>query len=210
MNTSAHLQIAGTKTTSDWRAQKAVLVHDSSPAQWESIYLQFFLGRLNTRYFQPIAILQKSKLQQGEGFSIVAIQCTLVEFLQTIREGWIYRSPKPDAALFEYGNAKSKDLFTEFLTKFEPFKSIFPRELASDFYSNVRCSLLHEAKTGNGWKISAGSSTGPCVDSNQKVVFHQGFQAASLEYIEHYKLELKTSPALQAGFVRKFDYICEG
>ena len=37
-------------------------------------------------------------------------------------------------------------LFTTFLTEREPFKREFNKKIASDFYRNVRCALLHEAR----------------------------------------------------------------
>ena len=41
-------------------------------------------------------------------------------------------------------------MFTAFLIRRKPFSQVFNASLAGDFYSGVRCALLHEAGTKDG------------------------------------------------------------
>jgi hypothetical protein len=50
-------------------------------------------------------------------------------------------------------------LIISFLMTRTPFKEDFKTEnMARDFYEGVRCGLLHEARTKNGWTIWAKDS----------------------------------------------------
>ena len=54
-----------------------------------------------------------------------------------------------------YEYSSSSDIFISFLTNRMPFKDEFNKDQARDFYISVRCGLLHEARTKNGWTIWA-------------------------------------------------------
>ena len=153
---------------------------------------------------EPIGLLQASLGRQGEGFSIVAIQCTLVEFLESTVQGINYKYKNPGS--YEY--SKSGDLFKSFLSTRAPFMHEFSEALAEDFYMNVRCPLLHEARTKNRWKIWGASSTGNILDVAEKKLFRDNFQAAIVTFVNDYKRLLLSSAAVQEAFVRKFEAIC--
>jgi len=77
--------------------------------------------------------------------------------------------------------------------------------LAHDFYVGVRCGVLYEARTKNGWMILAESETGQIIDPNLKIVYRDNFQTALLKFVRWYKTALPSTPALQEAFLRKFD-----
>ena len=106
------------------------------------------------------------------------------------------------------GHSDSGDLFTQFLINRVPFASDFDRSTARDFYGSVRCGLLHEARTKNGWTIWAKSPTGSVANTTDKTVYRDAFQAALLTFIEWYKVNLVSKTELQEAFVRKFDSLC--
>lgn len=105
--------------------------------------------------------------------------------------------------------SSSSDIFVSFLVNRTPFKNDFSNgNSARDFYEGVRCGLLHEARTKNGWTIWAKSGDGKTADANQKIMYRNNFQAGLLTFVEWYKSTLLTDKALQEAFIRKFDSLC--
>lgn len=136
---------------------------------------------------------------EGEGFTIASIQCALIEFLAATRAGKNYRHKNPQGP-YEYN--VSRDLFVDFLFRTEPFDKLFSKIDAENFYSNVRCALLHEARTKAGWIIW--SSGAVAVDCKKKIVYRDSFQTLIEQYIDDYGRALATSIPLQEAFLRKF------
>ena len=163
-----------------------------------------------SRYLGPIKTLQQSASKRGEGFSIVAVQCSLIEFLETTIQGKSYRyrrDGEPPLGQYEYSNGGS--VFESFLLNRTPFEGEFnAQRLAHDFYVSVRCGLLHEARTKNGWTILAKSKTGQLIDANMKIVYRDDFQSGLLTFVKWYKGKLPSSRELQEAFLRKFDSLC--
>jgi len=203
------LHIAGWNTADDWKDLRAKLLGRDTEELWTSAYKDYYRQRLELRYLGPIKALRESGSYQGEGFSIVAIQCTLFEFLQSTIDGTNYRFLKKGDKLGPYEYSSSKDVFVAFLTKNEPFSKIFNEDTAFDFYIGVRCGLLHEARTKNDWTISAKSHNSLIADTQRKIVYRDNFQDAILLFIEDYGVRLVKDKELQAAFIRKFDKLCE-
>jgi hypothetical protein len=155
--------------------------------------------------------LQQSGSRRGEGFLIVAVQCSQIEFLESTLQGTSYRYvPRRKGAQqkgpYEYSG--SGDIFASFLVNRSPFKNDFTQGIARDFYEGVRCGLLHEARTKNGWTILAKKSGGQTIDANRKVIYRDNFQAALLAFVEWYRVALPSDRPLQEAFIRKFDSLC--
>lgn len=159
--------IAGKKRISHWHAFKVNLAVGGDAGPWEKAYTEYFHARLWHRYLKPIKTLQSSGSMAGEGFSIVAIQCSLIEYLESTIQGTSYvysRNGKPPVGPHQYSN--SGEIFESFLATRPPFNQEFgPRE-AHDFYVSVRCGVLHEARTKNGWTILANNKSGRIIDAN--------------------------------------------
>lgn len=204
------VKIAGRKTVKDWKHFRTTLVPGAGPGLWEDAFRLYFEARLSSRYLKPIQNLQESRTLDGEGFSILAIHCTLIEFLESTLQGLSYRHRRrndPPLAQFEY--SESGKLFAAFLSARQPFCKIFDPATAADFYVGVRCALLHEARTKNGWIIKAKGPAIADVGANKKIVYRNNFHAALLEFIESYKRALPGDHQLQEAFVRKFNSLCE-
>jgi len=91
----------------------------------------------------------------------------------------------------------------------QPFaKEFLTQVLARDFYVGVRCGLVHEARTKDGWTIWGSDPSGKIICSNNKVVYRDNFQSALLEFIDWYESALISDVPLQEAFVRKFDSLC--
>ncbi len=139
----------------------------------------------------------------------MTLLCSLVEFLESSYQGKTYRYGS-DIELQEHEYNKSRECFTKFLTTKEPFSKRFSDYTASCFYSSIRCGLLHEASTKNGWKIWGKSKSGEEIISLQtKTVYRDDFEIAIRFYIEAYGDKLVNDRVLQNAFIRKFDALCE-
>ena len=204
------VRIAGRKTVKDWKQFRTALVLGAVPGLWHNAFRVFFEARLLSRYLKPIENLQASRTFDGEGFSILAIHCTLIEFLESTLQGLSYRYVRrkdPPLGRFEY--SESGKLFAAFLSTRQPFCKIFDAAIAADFYVGVRCALLHEARTKNGWIVKAKGPAIAVISGNDKIVYRNNFHAALLEFIESYKAAMPSDRQLQEAFVRKFNSLCE-
>lgn len=204
---SADTVISGLKTVGDWLRFREELAHGTDSA-WKAAFDDFLHPRLTLRYFDPIKTLQYGGAYQGEGFSIVAIQCTLIEFLESTTQGvnYKFKSKGEKSGPFEYTSSQS--IFEAFLCSRTPFSSIFDKASALDFYIGVRCGLLHEAQTKNGWKILGRSTDNLIANTKDRVVYRDNFQKGLLDYVGAYKEALLSDKNLQSAFIRKFDNIC--
>jgi hypothetical protein len=201
--------IAGKKRVSDWQAFKITLAAGGDAVSWQKAYMEYFHARLWHRYLKPIKTLQSSGSSAGEGFSIVAIQCSLIEYLESTIQGksYIYsRSGKPPIGTYQYSGSGS--MFESFLAKRPPFRHEFGPKEAHDFYVSIRCGVLHEARTKNGSTILAKNKSGRIIDSNLKVVYRDNFQSALASFAQWYQQELLVNRDFQEAFIRKFDGLC--
>ena len=202
--------IGGIKTCEDWRVFRANLIPGRDPTSWETAFSEFFRPRLQTRYLGPIETLQRHDTNQGEGFSIVTILCTLIEFLESTVQGKKYRWVAKDSELGPNEYRNSGQVFVDFLTNRQPFRQCFTDvNLAWEFYKNVRCSLLHEARTKGGWRIRACGPPKTIADTNLRILYRNTFHVAILEFVEWYGLALISDVNFQNAFTRKFNDLCE-
>jgi hypothetical protein len=202
------VQIAGKKTNEDWRLLEAKIKQGfNNDELWEEAY-RFFKERLFHRYIGPAEQIQQNSSIIGEGFSIMAIICTLIEALETFYDGRCYKYNKPRKN-HEYGNGKSGKMFVSFLSNREPFKQVFDEHLAKEFYKNVRCSLLHEAATRSGWVIRIDTDSLIKSIPGKTVLNRKLFLDQMKKYIEAYKGVLIESKTRKNAFIRKMDCICK-
>lgn len=205
--------IAGRKTVADWYEVKLSLNDSNNKYLWKAIYNDFYLTRLTDRYLNPIKSIQEDGGYTGEGFSIMTIICSLIEFLETTYQGKNYRYRRNgDPLLGQYEYGTSGQIFIDFLTNRSPFNTQFDRQNADDFYKNIRCGLLHEARTNGNWTIWGNSGNGTLIKktANETIIYRDDFYKALLEFINtHYKADLLSSADRKEAFIRKFDKLCE-
>lgn len=192
--------IAPGKTKDDWTKFSRQLMPGGDADIWAEAFDKFLLARLRSRYLKPIAMVRDKGEWEGEGFTIVSIQCALIEFLAATRTGKNYRHRNPQPP-HEY--QKSGELFVDFLFQTAPFDKLFSKGQAEDFYTNVRCALLHEARTKDGWIIWVTGAI--AVDCQKKIVYRDSFQSVIEGYINDYGIALTADIPLQEAFVRKFN-----
>lgn len=138
----------------------------------------FIYHRLHSRYLKPFQFNDKVFVEQFKnGFSIMANCCLLIETLQSFKNGWEDSSNKSSLAFKEF-------LSTE--TNFLVFKN-----KEKEFYTNIRCAILHQGETTGGWKINRDGvhlfdSTDYVVDS---IIFSRELEKSLRAYCEKLKTE---------------------
>jgi hypothetical protein len=209
-STNTNVRIAGRKTIADWQQSRQTLAVGADTGPWQKAFNAYFVARLTSRYLKPIELLHTAGTFDGEGFSILAIHCSLIEFLESTLQGLSYRHVRRgDPPLTQYEYSKSGEVFANFLSTRRPFCTIFDNALAADFYANVRCALLHEARTKDGWIVKAKGPAIVAVSSSEKIVYRNNFHRALIEFLDWYRAALLTDPQLQEAFIRKFDGLCQ-
>jgi len=202
-------KLSSKKTIGDWKAIQPTLIAGANPGIWDNVLRDYYYDRLKTRYLDPIDAVRELNLSKGEGFAIVAIQCSLVEFLESCFQGINYRYKNPTPP-HEYSN--SGDVFVSFLTKRPPFNGTFTDgTLARDFYEAVRCGVLHEARTKGTWLIHAKSGSSLIVDRNGPdgpILYRDDFQEGIRTFIKNYRAAVPKESPLQQAFIRKFEHLC--
>ncbi|MHA2006116.1 MAG: hypothetical protein ACXABO_01655 [Promethearchaeota archaeon] len=96
---------------------------------------RFIFDRFKERYIKPF-----KNNRNKNGFSMMAVACLMIEALESFYQG------------YEDTKSKSKDCFKTFFEHCDELKEF--RGLENDFYYHIRCGILHQAETRDGWKIS--------------------------------------------------------
>lgn len=207
--------ITASISVEDWKQIREELIRgllygSGEKAEWEQVF-EILYERIKTRYLNPIDWILEKQLDIGEGFSVVAIQCILIEFLEAFYQGKIYTTSR-ELRCFEYNS--SKQLFCDFLLNHRPFSQHFKSKAnANGFFDNIRCGLLHEAATKETSRINSASMHDKIVlfehnDPSNMRIYRENFHKAIIEFLWLYKSELLSSKELKTNFIRKIDDIC--
>ncbi len=198
---------------------------------WEEA-IQIFDSRLKNKFFSPIQKIIDGRSKKGEGFAIVTVQCAMIETFAAFRKGIIFNHNfRPGGPAYEYKS--SRDIFTEFLRTASIFKDHFwsldvngsvvhdnPYN-AGDFYGDVRCALMHEARTKNNWHINLApkktdSKNEPIfiiIENGKTKIYRTLLHYRLLKYFNEYQDELRqdnqNSETLRKYFARKMDNLFE-
>lgn len=208
------VRIAGRRTVTQWFELRARLVNNFSHEGWVEA-LNFFDDRINERYLEPIRCIADSEVGQGlkgAGFAICTLICALIEALETFHSGKNYKKNPEPGNPYEYSHSKSKKHFINFI-KTKSHLNIYFRdnnELAVSFYSGIRCSLLHDASTCDGWVINTREKQTIVIRGEEKILNRRLFIKDIKQYIQEYKTSLMEpdNQDLRDAFIRKFDGIC--
>jgi len=202
------VKIAGDKTDKDWLSLELKIKVDFGNVDLWNQALDFFEDRLNERYIKPAEEIQDNLSALGEGFAITTLLCSLIEALETFYEGKCFKCGPPRSK-YDYGNGTSRLIYVNFLTKREPFKAMFSPDLAKDFYNNVRCALLHEAMTRNGWVIRTNSEGLVEEKDGEKRLNRRVFLQEIKNYLKKYRGVVQGSKDRKDAFIRKMKCICD-
>jgi hypothetical protein len=208
------MRIAGPNTDKQWMALKKRRESKPSRRLWDSAFQCFYRTRIDTRYLRPIASIQRHDKQRGEGFAIAALFCSLIEFLESCERGDNFHYIGRKGATLqpnEYDQNQASSYFKDFLKTRKPFDKLIPSALVDSFYRDVRCGLLHEARTKGGWVISTAARRDILISQHDTKItlFRNGLIPALETYFVDYRVRLLTSQSTQQAFIRKFDHLCK-
>lgn len=170
-------EIAPGITDQDWK--KLELKNSPKYEKYWNEAIRIVELRLLDRYFEPCQELidrgappKKEDGRSRYGFAIMAINCLLVETLQSFFEG------------LPTTRDESKALFRRFLTSNDPFKQHFNPDQADRFFEDVRCGILHIGQTHRGSLIKA---KGPLVTINSQdlIIIEQSSLMGCVVYLRN-------------------------
>ncbi|MBN8835593.1 MAG: hypothetical protein BGO53_02255 [Sphingobacteriales bacterium 39-19] len=212
-----------------WTIQRQVVRNSYQITEHWSEIIKRFKNRIDDYYFTPLERIKDPNKLKGEGFSILTIQCALIEMFAAFKYGKIHKYNK-NANDPNYTYRSADDCFTSFLHSETIFENHF-YELqngakvldrpfsASEFYNKVRCGLMHEARTKGVWIINAkknykGDETVfiSVNTTNNKISIDRTILNRKLkEYFNHYLDSLSQDSVdgnnLRRLFARKLDHL---
>jgi hypothetical protein len=192
------MQIAPGVDTSIWRGLK---LDDPQSSDWKTA-VDILSARLHERYIAPVDFLitsesDKAPSERRYGFTVLAIDCMLVETLGAFIEG------------LEDTERKSQKTFRNFLRTRKSFAAEFTTDnLAKQFYAQFRCGILHQTESGGESKVW---SVGPLLRLNGNAIivnrnkFHDCLKAEFQSYLSELH-DPKNAP-LRKNFRKKMDFI---
>ncbi|MCX6146361.1 MAG: hypothetical protein NTW25_03805 [Candidatus Kapabacteria bacterium] len=234
-------KIAGTKTKADWLNLRVHLrenLENVNNVYWQQAFNDYFRNSLRTKYLNPLRSIINSNIKLGEGFIITTIQCVLIEFLASFREGKYvnggFRLSMEDEDFYNHHSQNqivnrqdtSRNLVVDFLNSQHPFSLYFNHQinnmnndnytLAELFYDNYRNYLIHLADTNNNCKIRAVYNRNINViirrrNNHETVYYRNAMQTAINTYLYNYYNEIVNAPTieLRLNFLLKMDDLCQ-
>lgn len=217
MTMNKEIKIAQNLTIKNWEDLEKKLKTNYNN-NWDEAY-KFFELRICSRYLKPINSILELKPNNGKGFAVVNLQCSLIEMIESFINGWIYKYPNfinQEGKPFK-GN---QNIFKSFFDNRSPFKKYHPKINGNLFYVDVRCGLLHETQTKNNWKIkkdTANTKLSYVENSDEKIIYRENFQRDLELLIDDYKKAIInglnfdniSACELRKNFISKFNHICK-
>lgn len=150
----------------------------------------FIYERHYRRYIKPFEYISEKKvnferekkpndeysLLYKNGFSIMANCCLLIETLEAFYRGF------PDT------KGKSQQSFFQFFSRDKNFIDFATDDIPTQFYSNIRCGILHQGETTHGWSITRDSKF--ILDKDNKTINATMFLAQLKNSLKDYRNEL--------------------
>ena len=196
--------------------------------QWDEI-IERFKHRIEDCYFKPIDRVKDPNDLKGEGFTILTIQCALIEMFAAFKYGLIHKFDK-DMNDPNYTYNKAYDCYIKFLHE-EPIVENhfykFDNEIriddkpfsAKDFYNKVRCGLMHEARTKREWLVNAKTTyegnetvfitknTVTNKISIDRTILNKQLKQYFNTYLQNLKQKSAEGKQLRRLFARKLDHL---
>ena len=167
--------------------------------------IAIFNDRIEGRFLKPIRLIANDQ-ENGEfsGFSILALDCLIIETLNQFYHG------------IDETEGKHKEAFWNFFNSSEFFKDHFDRQKAFTFYSHYRCGILHQAQTKRKsvvridqkamiQSIENDISIGLIVD---RAKFHEALENEISSYMEKLKNDGVENSDLRESFIKKMNFVC--
>lgn len=188
------VRISPNSTVNDWKA-----LTFSTEKDWQKA-IDIFEDRYNARFMKVIRFVEG---YEYSGFAVLALDCLLIETLQQFREGVSETPPR-----------KSENYFVRFLTE-TSFGRFFDRRLATMFYKQIRCGILHQAEIKDSSRVLIRSTVllvGLAKDRNgliiNRILFHRQLVKEYKNYVSQLRKNNPPNSKLRSNFKTKMDRIC--
>lgn len=158
----------------------------------------FIRQRFAERYLAPIEAIPNKPKDLRNGFCTMAICCLMIE---TLASFWKGRKETP--------RGEGANTFIWFFAQSQNVSLADLKGYGAQFYTNVRCGILHQGETKNGWIIRR---DGRLFDPNTLTVNATKFHRALSKCLDAYCKELETSAwdgPTWLAFRLKMDTICQ-
>lgn len=122
----------------------------------------FIYDRLYGRYLKPFDFRSADyEKNYKNGFALMASSCLLIETFVSFKESKYRNTKNLSGECFGYFFT-TEPKFVDFATGGRQANGTISTKkqggLPNDFYENVRCGILHNAETKNGWTITRNQS----------------------------------------------------
>jgi hypothetical protein len=168
--------------------------------------VEIFEDRIEGRFLKPVRLIaDDNELCEFAGFSILALDCLIVETLNQFYSG------------IDETTGNHSKAFWEFFKKSPFFKDHFSKKTAEIFYSHFRCGLLHQAQTKKKSVVRMDQdamiqpvdnddvSLGLIVDRTK---FHEALENEIADYRKKLIVGGEENAELRDNFVKKMNIIC--
>lgn len=171
------------------------LTLQSSEADWNTA-VAILKDRIEGRYINQIDLLSNDI--NSNGFTIMALNCLLIETLYQFKEG---KDKTP--------TRQNKEVYSDFLMQEFPHE-FNAKNIADSFYINIRCGILHSAQTKNESRLSDREDVVVTFEGNTLVVSVNGVSSLLKAYFERYlqKLSNPDEVTLRNNFINKMKFVC--
>ena len=174
----------------DWNA-----LDESNQDDWKAA-ADIVRDRLDGRFLRFASNCLKAK---HSGFVVLSIDCLLAEAIQQFKEG------------ITNGQGQSKQMIMRFLEggRFQP---TFDAKARKDFYTDIRCGLLHQAEAKEMWLIRRNQpSMLQRVAGDQAYIidvkrFHSAVRASLNDYL--IQIPDPSNSVLRSNLWIKMNHIC--
>lgn len=191
------MDIAPKFSATEWKA----LDLSSSEEDWQKA-VNVFEQRISARYIEPVDLLLTAEndlpyKDRRFGFTVLSIDCLLIETIQSFKEGLVNTK------------GKSKEVFTRFLKESDRFKDYFSTEDHRDkFYYEFRCGILHQAEVQSSALVYSAGELYTRDNGRETVNRNAVHRALVYEFREYLdKLRAPESIELREKFKTKMDSV---
>jgi hypothetical protein len=198
-------EISPGKRVHDWTALRPKLNNADDAVAWEEA-VGILRGRLESRVVEPLRQLMNApwSVQHGVGFALAALDCLLIDTIQSFKEGRAVGGARP----------KPARSFSSFLRS-----SAFAQQLSSsartEFFDAIRNGVMHDLETRHGWLIRESHPDGARVVDRRPVpqrgfiLYRTNFHRALEQEVETYLTALRNDEGdFRTNFLRRMDSIC--
>lgn len=172
------------------------LTLNSNQEKWNTA-VEILRDRIHGRYFNQIDMLSSDI--NANGFTIMALNCLLIETLYQFKEG---QDKTP--------SRKNKEAYSAFLM--QEFSDFNTKDIAESFYTDIRCGILHSAQTKNESRLSDREGFAVTFEGGTLVVSVKGVSSLLKTYFDNYlrKLSDTSEVTLRKNFIKKMRFVCRG